>query len=495
MMHGCTLRFCKPLILCFMVLGLAKPSNTGLKPDMAAQEGSITSTECESASTVIDTLSIDDSSINRMQAFVRGRVCKYRSGFKVELLKEEEGNEKLSGYFSVLDPVPYEVEEKDMKFAEKKVQRDRWYNNLLEFELVMEAFYIRVVSESPLLSGDQKSEATKLWGKIPKVQFGNNLPSEIDIWKPSRSATHTEFLMIHDILKEKLDITTILSTFKDEINTLKNMSGKLDKLQPKKDSIACNVEKANKDTFSKALTLLKEKPALLPDTIYSVKAMCPVCEIFLTSLYELCGKDAKFISRKNTYNSPNSNKSTHLKKVFLDDLDTSTKVKKTSNPGPRSGRTQIGSGRYNLADITHCNTHYIQQIPHPPSTPNGGWGTGTWQSELPKCPWLDAAKKGAEQTQSTSKVGDGGIRGGYECPGADKKSTGHGGDGGVQQQPPAPNGGGVWARRDSKGLGSPTKQSETDDYASLFPKLASLSSTDQERNTKGSGTAFKSPSG
>lgn len=86
-----------------------------------------------------------------------------------------------------------------------------------------------------------------------------------------------------------------------------------------------------------------------------------------------------------------------------------------------------------------------------------------------------------------------------EGPGADKKGKGHVGDGdsyvGVQQQPPppTPNVGGVWARRDSKGPGSPTKQSETDDYDSLFPKLASLSSADQERNTQGSGDRIQKP--
>lgn len=46
------------------------------------------------------------------------------------------------------------------------------------------------------------------------------------------------------------------------------------------------------------------------------------------------------------------------------------------------------------------------------------------------------------------------------------------GTGPGQPPPPTPNGGGVWARRDSKGPVSPPKQSETDNYDTLFPKLA-----------------------
>lgn len=46
------------------------------------------------------------------------------------------------------------------------------------------------------------------------------------------------------------------------------------------------------------------------------------------------------------------------------------------------------------------------------------------------------------------------------------------GTGPGQPPPPTPNGGGVWARRDSKGPVSPPNQSETDNYDTLFPKLA-----------------------
>lgn len=188
----------------------------------------------------------------------------------------------------------------------------------------------------------------------------------------SRSATHTEFIMVYYIIKNDKGI---LKKFNNFTNMLTST--------PERCEAA----------FHELINNLGPK---LPNRIYSAHCMCPVCEAFLTSLYNVCKHHGEFISILSRYKSI-SGPYGKLTKLLL---------------GDDTGQNTVANGK-------------------------GAAGSSTGPS--------------------------------FGTPPSKER-----GDGGVQQQPPppTPNGGGVWARRDSKGPVSPPKQSETDNYDTLFPKLA-----------------------
>lgn len=184
------------------------------------------------------------------------------------------------------------------------------------FKAWMKGFYEYVIEAREALDKTSKDKASKIFGWIPIVKThskheknaatpsidttsavpvidGVPLPHEdpaiekAKYWKVSSSEYHTEFLMVYDILKRCSESS--------------------------KSPEQCSYEDM--------LELLIRNKDFLPNKIYSVQGMCPVCEVFLTSLYELCKKEAYFISETNTYQSTTDNRPTYLKKVFTGPIE------------------------------------------------------------------------------------------------------------------------------------------------------------------------------
>lgn len=95
----------------------------------------------------------------------------------------------------------------------------------------------------------------------------------------SRSATHTEFIMVYYIIKND---EGILKKFNNFTNMLTSTPERCE------------------DAFHELINNLGPK---LPNRIYSAHCMCPVCEAFLTSLYNVCKHHGEFISILSRYKS------------------------------------------------------------------------------------------------------------------------------------------------------------------------------------------------
>lgn len=160
-----------------------------------------------------------------------------------------------------------------------------------KYDTVMKGFYKFVINKR----FDYEKERSlcenlhNLWNYKPDTSVAARSSSNVKK-ASTKASTHTEFLMIYDILPDSLKLDMYLLSLDD----------------------------LSDSWYEKMLQQIREDH-LLPHLMCSAKAMCPVCEVFLTSLYELCGQDARFVSVENTYNSPDANSDTHLKKVFLND--------------------------------------------------------------------------------------------------------------------------------------------------------------------------------